>query len=264
MPSDTPRASGDALERRVDLVLVQPVPELVHRPEQALEAVGEVARRDADVGHAGARRERVHRWVEAPRVGGEPELAHDLELEDLLGVDVERLLALLDLRPLGDLLDERRLVLLEVVEDAPHLGRLHAALVVVEHDVVRLVADLEAVDVALAQVEVLAEHGQERREVVFAARSDPDRVRERRRARHLRAQVRRHLARLLPVATRDADQARLERVVLVLLAEVAQVVQEPADISRDELRVRDAADASRAARHGSLRRRSASSPAGPS
>ena len=124
----------------------------------------------------------------------------------------------------------------------PHLGRLHATLVVVEHDVVRLVADLEAVDVALAQVEVLAEHGQERREVVVAPRRHPDRVRERRRARHLRTQVGRNLARLVPVARRDTDEARLERVVLVTGAEVAQVLEETADISRDELRVSDPAD----------------------
>ena len=102
----------------------------------------------------------------------------------------------------GDLLDERRLVLLQVVEEAAHLLRLHPALVVVEHDVVRLVADLEAVDVALPQVEVLAQRRQERREVVPLARLDPDGVRERGGARHLRAQLRRHLARLLPVARR--------------------------------------------------------------
>ena len=99
-----------------------------------------------------------------------------------------------------DLLHERRLVLLQVVEERAHLGRLHPALEVVEHDVVRLVADLEAVDVALAQVEVLAQRRQERREVVVPARLDPDRVRERRGARHLRAQLGGHLARLLPVA----------------------------------------------------------------
>ena len=69
MPSDDAARERRALERRVDLVLVEPVPELVHRPEQALEPVGEVPRRDPDVGHAGARRERVHGRIEAPRVG---------------------------------------------------------------------------------------------------------------------------------------------------------------------------------------------------
>ena len=38
-----------ALERRVDLVLVEAVAELVHRREEAVEVVVEVARRDADV-----------------------------------------------------------------------------------------------------------------------------------------------------------------------------------------------------------------------
>src|SRR5947209_5452907 len=107
---------------------------------------------------------------------------------------------------------------------------------------VQAVPELEAVELAIAEVEVLAEHGQERREVVVAPRSDPDRVRERRRARHLGTQVGRNLARLLPIARRDADEARLERVVLVALAEVVQVPEETPDISRDELRVSDPPD----------------------
>ena len=40
----------------------------------------------------------------------------------------------------GDLLHERRLMRLEIVEQAAHLRRLHVPLEVVEHDVVRLVA----------------------------------------------------------------------------------------------------------------------------
>ncbi len=50
-----------ALERAVDLVLVEAVPELVHRPEQALEPVREVPRRDADVVDPAARGERMNR-----------------------------------------------------------------------------------------------------------------------------------------------------------------------------------------------------------
>ena len=65
-PSDDAAGERRALERRFDLMLVEPVPELVHRPEQALEPVGEVPRRDADVGHAGARRERMHGRIEPP------------------------------------------------------------------------------------------------------------------------------------------------------------------------------------------------------
>ena len=84
--------------------------------------------------------------------------------------------------------------------------------------------------------------GRNELEVVCLARLDPDGIGERRRAGHLRAQVGRYLAQLLPVAGGDADEARLERVVLVLLAPVAQVVEELADLGRGELGVRDPAD----------------------
>src|SRR4051794_31997268 len=230
------------LERGIDLVLVEPVPELVHRPEEAAEVVREVARRDAYVADPRARRERMHRRIQPPRVVGEAESVRDLELEDLLLLDRERVLA----RPVGcllrHLLHERRLVLLQVVEDAPDFLCPHPALVVVEHDVVRLVVDLEAVDVTLAQVEVLAQHRQEALEVVVLPRLHPDGICERGGARYLRAQVRRNLARLLPVVRNDADQARLERVVVLLLAPAAEIVDELADLRRDELLVRDATD----------------------
>ena len=133
-------------------------------------------------------------------------------------------------------------MLLQVVEEAAHFGGLHPALVVVEDDVVRLVGHLEALDVALAQVEVRPQGRQERLEVVVAPRVDPHLICKRGRARHLRAEVGRHLARLLPVACGDPDQARLERVVVVLLAPVAQVVDQRAHLGRRELLMRDAAD----------------------
>src|SRR5207302_5706971 len=77
-----------ALERRIDLVLVEAVAELVHRPEEAAEVPREVAGGDADVLDARARRERVHRRVEPPGVVGEPERVRDLELEHLLRLDL--------------------------------------------------------------------------------------------------------------------------------------------------------------------------------
>src|SRR6266516_7550048 len=107
-------------------------------------------------------------------------------------------------------MDERRLMLLQVFEDRANLSRLHPALVVVERSVVRLVVvAVEAVDVAAAQLEVLAQRRQEGLEVVLRASADPDEVSERRRARHLGAEVGGDLARLLPVDARDADEARL-------------------------------------------------------
>jgi len=163
--------------------------ELVHRPEQPAEVLGEIARRDADVRDAGAGGERVHRRVEPPHVVGEAEGANDLELEHLLRLEVEVVCRRALRISRRDFLDERGLVLLQVVEDVPDLLRGHVALVVVEHDVVRLVHDLEAVDVPLAQVEVLPQDRQEAREVVVLARLHPHRIRERRRPRHLGAQV---------------------------------------------------------------------------
>jgi hypothetical protein len=129
----------------------------VHRREEAVEVVLEVARRDPDVVDRAARRERVDGRVEPPRVVGVPEPAHDLELELVLGLEREaaprgrRLVAV----AARDLLHERRLVLLHVLEQLPHLGRLHVALEVVEQDVVGLVEVVdEELDVALAEVEV--------------------------------------------------------------------------------------------------------------
>ena len=245
-----------ALERRVDLPLVEAVPELVHRPEEAAEVIREVPRRDADVGDPGSRRERMHRRVESPGVLGVAERLHDLELEQLLLVEpvVARARLVAALR--GDLLDQRRLVLLQVVEDAAHFLRRHVALVVVEDDVVRLVLHVEAVDVALPEVEVLLEHGKERREVVRLPRLDPHRVGERRRPRHLGPQIGRHPARLLPVARRHADEARLEGVVVVALAPVAQLVEQRPDLRVDELRVGDPPDGREllGADRGALRR----------
>ncbi len=132
-------------------------------------------------------------------------------------------------------------MLLQVVEDRAHLGRLHLRLEVVEERVVGLVElAVEALDVAVAELEVLAQRRQEGGEVVALAGLDPDRDRERRRARHLRAQLGGDLARLLPVAAGDADQARLERVVLVLRLEGLELLEEPTDLGRGELVVGDA------------------------
>ena len=103
---------------------------------------------------------------------------------------------------------------------APHLGRRHAALVVVEHDVVRLVVvAVEAVDVAAcaARGSCAGRAGTSRSRCPCAPRPRPGSRATAERDISARRSGR-HLARLLPVAARDADQARLERVVVVLLA----------------------------------------------
>ena len=76
------------------------------------------------------------------------------------------------------------------------------------------VVPLEALDVAPLQLEVALERREEVREVVVRARVDPDLVPERRRSRHLDAELGRDAALLLPVAPGDADEAGVVRVVL--------------------------------------------------
>ena len=60
-------------------------------------------------------------------------------------------------------------------------------------------------------------------------------------ARQLDAELGRNAALLLPVAARDADQARVVGVVVERLLERAQALEQAADLVVDELLVRDAA-----------------------
>ena len=61
----------------------------------------------------------------------------------------------------ADVGDQRNELRLQVVEDLPHLGRLHPGLEVVEEHVVRLVVALEALDVAALQLDRALEVGEE-------------------------------------------------------------------------------------------------------
>ena len=79
-----------ALELARDAVLVEPVAGLVHRPEQAVEVVVEVARRQADVGDRDRGRERVDGRVEPPLGRVEAEALDHLQLELLLALERER------------------------------------------------------------------------------------------------------------------------------------------------------------------------------
>ena len=71
-------------------MLVQAVPALVHRREESVEVVLEVARRDADVLRACTARERMDGRVEPPGGVVEAEPAHNLELELPLELDRKR------------------------------------------------------------------------------------------------------------------------------------------------------------------------------
>ena len=143
---------------------------------------------------------------------------------------------------LGRIADEVGQCRAENGEDVAHLRRRHPGLVVVEQGRVRFVGGLEALDVAAFQLDIRAEVRQERGEVVVPACLDPRVVPARRRARHLDAQLRRHPARLLPVAPRDADQARIVRVVRQRLLERREAVEQTADLGIGEAVVDDPAE----------------------
>ena len=119
---------------------------------------------------------------------------------------------------------------LEPVEDRVDLDRLHARLVVVEHDVVRVAVVVEAGDVLAAQLEVPLEVRQHDAVVLLLARPEPALVAEGAGARQLRAELGRDADGLLVVAARDADEARLERLVVVRLLERPQLLEELAEI----------------------------------
>ncbi len=230
-------AAGErrAREGAVAAVLVDAVAELVHRREDRVHVVLVVLRRQPDVVHARARRERMHGLVEPPGVGGEAEVGEDLALHVLLGVDreltgqervVDRVVAL------GDLGDQRHEACLQLVEDRPHVGRLHARLVVVEEDVVVLVGRLEAVHVLPSELDHLLQVRLEHRPVGRLARLLPDRLGDRACAGHLRGQLRRNANELVVVAARYADETRLERVVALLLGPRRGLVEQLADLGR--------------------------------
>src|SRR5918994_2616085 len=186
-------------------------------------------------------RDRVHRRVEPPLGRVEAEALDHLELELLLALDRERGAAERTLPTLAHRGDERNLLLLQPVEDGPHLRRLHPRLEVVEEDVVRLVVVVEALDVAPPQLEVLAQRGQELGEVRFLPRLHPHRHRERRRARHLRPQLGGHASRLLPVTADEPDQARLVGVGVEFVLDRRELVEQATHLVGGERLVREPA-----------------------
>ena len=128
---------------------------------------------------------------------------------------------------------------LDLVEDARHLRRLHLRLEVVEQDVVRLVGLLEAVDVAVPQLDVALEQRQEDVEVRRRLRLEPDGRGLRGRLHHLAAQLRRHLDGLRVVAPRRADDRRVPRVRVERVEPRLELVEQPADLRVGQLLVRE-------------------------
>ena len=125
---------------------------------------------------------------------------------------------------------------LEPVEDRAHLRRLHAGLEVVQEDVVRVVRRWEAVEVALLELEDAVEPRTEGGVVGCGAGRDPDVMRLRGDVSDLRGELGRDARRLVPVAARDADQARVQVVVGQRFLERAQLLEQAADlVAREEL-----------------------------
>ncbi len=179
--------------------------------------------------------------VEPPGAVGEAERSDDTLGELPLRFRVEGAMEErgVDLRRRPHELGERRA---EGCEHLAYLGRRHPRLVVVEQCRVGQVGRLEALDVAALQLDVRAQVGEERGEVVVLAGLDPGVVAARGGAGHLDAQFGRDAARLVVVATRDADQARVVGVVGERLLERGEPLQEAADLGIGEAVVDDAAE----------------------
>ena len=166
------RGERRALERRADAALVEAVADLVHAAEQRLEVGLGVARRDADVGRRERGAERMDGAVEPERRRLEAECGHHGEADRRWpssgnGPVAEAAAAL------GRSRDQRHELLLEPVEDDPHLGRRRSRLEVVEQDVVRIVGGLEARDVLALQLELPVEPRAEGGVVVLAPARPP-------------------------------------------------------------------------------------------
>ena len=122
----------------------------------------------------------MRRLVEAPLLVRVAEAPRDLEPELPLRVDVELAVQerVVHVTRVGDLANERDELLLEAVEDLAHLGGLHVRLVVVEQHVVRLVRLVEALDVAVPELEVGLEVRSQELEVGLLLRRAPGRQRQ--------------------------------------------------------------------------------------
>ena len=132
---------------RVDLALVEPVPELVQAGEDATEVVGEEPRGEPDVVVRERDGERVDGVVEAPGLVVHPPRPKHLEREGTLTLNVVITEETRVVDRLAEPSNHLHEPVAEPVEDDLDLGGLHAGLVIVEHRVVRIVVRLVAGDV---------------------------------------------------------------------------------------------------------------------
>ena len=180
----------------------------------------------------------MHGVVEAPRLVVHPPRREHLERERALAIDrvVAEEARVVD--RLAEPRDHLHEAVAQTVEDDLDLGGLHAGLVVVEQRVVRIVVRLVAGDVLAGQLDQPLELRPEDLVVARLPRLEPRLVADRAGARHLRAQLGRDAAILLVVAARDADDARLERLARMLGLEVAQLLEQLAELGRGRELVR--------------------------
>ena len=195
---------------------------------------GVEARRHAEVRGRDHRGKRVHGGVEAPGVGLERQGRGDLVRERVLAPWVE--LAEQDRVVDGRIAAQDRVeqgvgALAQLLEHRPQLGRLHPRLEVVEQRVIRVLV-LEALAVAPAELDHALEVGEEVGEARVLPRLLPRVLGDRRGASGLGTKLGWDPPRLVPVALRDPDQARVEGVVVGAVGRLGGRVDQLAELVR--------------------------------
>ncbi len=138
----------------------------------------------------------------------------------------------------------------EHVEDRLHLCGRHPGLVFVEERVVGRVALLHQLGPPERDVVHPLQRRQEHREVILLARLEPRDVRLAALTRPRGCDLGRNASCLLPLPARDADEARVVRVVAELRLERGDLVEQSPDLVRDEALVDDTGERCRGLRPG--------------
>ncbi len=215
-PSDGGRPSGPRRSSGGYPRLVQAVAGLVDRGEDRVgEAVRLVARGQPDVAVGDGERERVAGGVDPPGVVVEREAGDEPAHDALLGCGIERapqrrVVDGVGVR--GDRGDDRDETGAELGEERPDLRGPGAGLVVVEERVVGVVDVVEALDVAVAELDVAGERGEEGRGVLAPAGLLPGAFAVGCCSGHLGAQLGGDPPGLRGVARTHADGRRVDRI----------------------------------------------------
>ena len=216
------------------------------------EVVQVVARRDPDVLRAERLRERVRRRVQAPAVGVEADRLEHGHHGAALVVDLERpgegAVVARALAVPGRTRHELHQLVAQRREQRPQLRGRQPGLEVVEQDVVGVRGGLEALDVAVAQLDVARQRVAEVREVRGRAGLLPRLLAERGGVAHLRRQRAGHAHRLLVVAPDGGEHPHVVGVGVLVGRPRVEAVEQPADLG-----IGDAAVADQLERRGVVR-----------